>query len=53
MLSPYPISTSPERTHSWTKLGPGMENEVLRKLDVAEVVAIDCRWIRHLYSDVL
>ena len=34
-------------------LGPGVENRVLRELDVVEVVAVDRRWIRNLLLQVL
>ena len=34
-------------------LGPCMENGVLRKLDVAEVVAVDLRRIGHLLLQIL
>ena len=34
-------------------LGPCVENEVLRELDVVEVVALDCRRIGHLLLHVL
>ena len=34
-------------------LSPGMEDEVLRKLDAAEVVIVDRRRIRHLHLQIL
>ena len=34
-------------------LDPGMEDGVLRKLDVAQVVTIDRRQIRHLHLQIL
>ena len=34
-------------------LGPGMEDEVLRKLDTVEVVAVDHRRIGHLHLQIL
>ena len=34
-------------------LGPGMEDEVLRKLDTIEVITVDHRRIRHLHMHIL
>ena len=34
-------------------LSLGMEDEVLCKLDVAEVVIVNCRWIRLLHPEIL
>ena len=57
----YSSSTSLEREDTLADkmivhlnvLSPGMEDEVLCKLDVAELVTVDCRRIRHLHLQIL
>ena len=34
-------------------LGPGVEDGFLRKMDVAEVVIVDGRWIEHLHLQII